>query len=228
MARSSLAVVIPCHNEATTLGEVVRIAARQADVLVVDDRSTDDSCDVARTNGAKVLQAAAPGYDGALETGLRAALADGYLHAITLDADGEHDPALVATFRAALERGAPLVCGVRQEPQRFAEHIVGHVGQACFGVRDLLCGMKGYSRPVLQRHFDSGLPLLINMSPTVAWQRAGGRFEQITVTGTPRRDTPRFGRRLQANLAILRDFARVLGAARWSDTPSNPTGEALP
>jgi glycosyltransferase involved in cell wall biosynthesis len=210
MARSQLAVVIPCHNEAATLGEVVRVACRFADVIVVDDRSTDGSKAVARANGARVIAAAASGYDGALETGLACAFDGGYDFVVTMDADGEHDPALVEPFRLALQGGAHLVCGVRPRPQRAAEHVVGMAGQAMFQVRDLLCGMKGYARPVLELYFDSGLGLSINMTPAVLWRRAGGSHVQIAVTGERRADAPRFGRALKANWAILRAFKTTL------------------
>ncbi len=210
MARSALAVVIPCHNEASTLGAVVRVACRHADVIVVDDRSTDDSRQVASDNGAQVIASAAPGYDGALETGLRRAWADGYGFVVTMDADGEHDPALVAQFRLAWEGGADLVCGFRPRPQRLAEYIVGALGSGLFQIRDLLCGMKGYSRPVLERYFDSKLPLSINMTPAVLWRRAGGGCVQIAVTGEARTGAPRFARAIRANWMILRAFQSTL------------------
>jgi hypothetical protein len=141
-------------------------------------------------------------------------LADGYDFVVTMDADGEHDPALVARFRAAFENGADLICGYRPRPQRAAEYLVGALGAGLFQVRDMLCGMKGYSRPVLQLYFDSGLPLMVNMTPTLLWRRARGAHVQIAVTGEQRPDAPRFGRALAANLTILRAFGKALSLTR--------------
>jgi len=214
MARRPLAVVIPCHNEAATLGEVVAGACRLADVFVVDDRSTDASREVAIANGANLVPAARPGYDGAIETGLARAFAEGYAFVVTLDADGEHDPACVEAFHLAFQSGAELVCGVRAKPQRAAEHVVAAVGRRLFQIDDLLCGMKGYSRPVLQRYFDSELGLAINMTPAVLWRRAGGAHAQVAITGRVRADAPRFGRALRANWRILRAFQRLLVQTR--------------
>lgn len=217
MAGPALAVVIPCHNEAATLGPVAAGAAAFGEVFVVDDRSTDASAEIARSAGARVTPSAARGYDGALTTGLRAAFEAGYGRVVTMDADGEHDPATLARFQALFDAGAPLVCGYRPRPQRTAEYLVDAAAAGLFGVRDILCGMKGYSRAVLARHFDSGLPLHVNTAPAIAWRRAKGPFAQTLVTGTPRTDAPRFGRALGANLAILKAFAAVL-----ADTAAAP------
>jgi glycosyltransferase involved in cell wall biosynthesis len=210
MGRPRLAIVIPCHNEATTLAEVVRGAAAHGDVFVVDDRSQDQSVALARAAGAQVLTSAAPGYDGAIETGLRHAYAHDYAQVITLDADGEHDPALILSFKAAMDNGAPLVCGYRPRPQRAAEYVVGAYGLFVLGVRDLLCGMKGYSREVIGDYLTSEAPLLVNMAPVVIWRKAGGGYVERPVTGRPRVDQPRFGRRWQANLAILSALKDVM------------------
>jgi glycosyltransferase involved in cell wall biosynthesis len=220
MVRRTIAVVIPCRNEAATLGAVVAGACRFGDVFVIDDRSTDASREVAIAHGASVMASAKPGYEGAIETGLARAFADGYAFVVTLDADGEHDPACIEAFDLAFQRGAELVCGVRARPQRAAEYLVAAVGRRLFQIDDLLCGMKGYARPVVQTYFDSGLGLAINMTPAVLWRRAGGAHAQVAVTGRTRADAPRFGRALRANWAILRAFQSTLAhtAKRASGT----------
>lgn len=212
MGRSDLAIVIPCHNEAATLGPVVREAAKHGRVLVVDDRSTDASRDVARAAGGMVLDAQAPGYDGALETGLRHALGLPVRFVVTLDADGEHDPKLIKSFHARLT-ARPLVLGVRARPQRLAEYVVGFAARSQFGASDMLCGMKGYGRPVLDRWLRSGAPLNLNMTPAVLWLSEKGPFDEVAVTGTPRAGRPRFGRAFAANRAILSAYFRALAAA---------------
>jgi glycosyltransferase involved in cell wall biosynthesis len=214
MDRPSLAVVIPCHNEAATLEAVLRRATGHGALLVVDDRSSDSSAQIARDCGAQVLASAQPGYDGALETGLRRAFEDGYRFVVTMDADGEHDPEVLADFDRAFQDGAELVCGYRRRPQRAAEYVVARLTNARFQIRDLLCGMKGYSRPVLERFFASGLPLSVNMAPALLWRRLGGDHAQVKVTGTLRADAPRFGRALHANWAILREFNAAMTATR--------------
>jgi glycosyltransferase involved in cell wall biosynthesis len=202
-------VVIPCHNEAATLGRVAAGARAYGCVLVIDDRSTDGSREAAEAAGAEVIAAEAPGYDGALSTGLRLARARGFDFAATIDADGEHDPAVLGRVVEAFDAGAPLVCGVRPSPQRAAEHLIAGAGRLRYGIRDLLCGMKGYSAPVLDAWIASGAPLGVNMAPAVMWRKAGGGLAEVPVTGERREGQPRFGRALAANLALLRAFASV-------------------
>ncbi|MBH9538438.1 glycosyltransferase family 2 protein [Novosphingopyxis sp. YJ-S2-01] len=206
MGRASLVVVIPAFREERTIGPVVRSAREHADVIVVDDCSPDATGDRAREAGAIVVRNVANlGYDGTLSAGFDAAAEAGYTHIVTMDADGEHDPALVAKYREALiGRHMPLVLGVRPHKQRVAETIMGLVIRARFGANDILCGMKGYDMRLWElnggfdHHEGIGTELAINAL------KAGVSFEEIPVAGTPRADAPRFDRRLRANMRIIR------------------------
>lgn len=95
-------LVIPAHDERTTVGAVVTRARCHGPVLVVDDGSTDGTGAVAHAAGAEVLRHARRlGKAQALRTGIAAARARGASHVLTLDADGQHDPDEVPTLLAA-------------------------------------------------------------------------------------------------------------------------------
>ena len=220
MARPGIVTVIPCHNEAATLGAVAAGCLRFGPVLVVDDGSTDASAAIARAVGAEVIAGPCTGYDGAVAAGLAAARARDAAYVVTLDADGEHDPPCVELFSKAFKGGADLVCGVRTRPQRAAEYVVDAYVRRVFGPADILCGMKGYSRAALAAWFDSGEPLLVNMAPAVVWLAGGGGFTDIPVTGHPREDQPRFGRALQANLRLLSTLPKLRALAARARGPS--------
>src|SRR5258708_37381097 len=69
-------VVVPCHNEAATAGKVVRdfrAVLPEAQVLVVDNASTDATAETARQAGARVLHEPRPGKGFALLAGFREA-----------------------------------------------------------------------------------------------------------------------------------------------------------
>lgn len=202
-APSNIAIVIPCYNESATLAPIVRICSKFGTVMVVDDGSSDGSDRVAREAGGLVLQTAGrTGYDGAIEYGLRAAYDRGFDIVITLDADGEHDPELVADFIAAHAAGADLVVGIRPRPQRLAEWLVCGYCNWRYGIKDILCGMKGLTRPALSLYFADGRPNLVHTWPALLWRAQGGAVTQIHVTGTARLDQPRFQSVLKANFRI--------------------------
>lgn len=91
-------IVIPAFNEAENLTELLPklqkvLTADWADVLVVDDRSSDQTIDVVRDNNQLYLSLAVQlGAWGATQAGIRYAQAHNYQQVITMDADGQHLP----------------------------------------------------------------------------------------------------------------------------------------
>ncbi len=108
-------IVIPAHNEAEHIAEMVHSALRYAPVLVVDDGSTDDTALKASKAGAVLVhQSPNQGKGAALQAGFRKALEWGYDAVVTLDADGQHDPREIAAFVQMYERGpVDLIIGQR-------------------------------------------------------------------------------------------------------------------
>lgn len=108
--------LIPAHNEADRVGAVVAaLRAQSLEVLVVDDGSDDDTAAAARAAGAEVLRLDANrGKGGALKAGFQQVLAGDRQLVLTMDADGQHDPAEAPLFLDARERtGADLIVGAR-------------------------------------------------------------------------------------------------------------------
>jgi len=113
-------VVVPAWNEEGALGGTIADIRRtvDADVLVVDDGSTDATPRVAAAAGAFVCSLPYNlGVGGAMRTGYRYAVRQGYDVVVQIDADGQHDPrylpALIARLRLGGPEGADLVIGAR-------------------------------------------------------------------------------------------------------------------
>jgi glycosyltransferase involved in cell wall biosynthesis len=118
MTSATVVAVVPAYNESGAVGRVVdeiRAACPEAEVVVVDDASTDDTAAVAEGRGATVLRLPFNvGIGGAVQTGFRSALDEGFDRAVRLDGDGQHDASEIPTLFAPLERGeADLVIGSR-------------------------------------------------------------------------------------------------------------------
>lgn len=113
-SRDALLVVVPAHDEAPRIGRVVEAARRHLPVLVVDDGSSDDTAKIAEDAGARVIrQAPNQGKGAALRAGFGAAIAEGIEAVITLDGDGQHDPAEIPAFLGEYARRT--VAGARTE-----------------------------------------------------------------------------------------------------------------
>lgn len=206
----ALTIVIPALNEAATIAGVVEKAKAFGRVIVVDDGSTDGTGDLAAGAGAHAVRNDGPhGYENALEAGFREADLLGSAAVVTMDADGEHDPEVLARFSENLAQ-VPLVLGVRPRKQRVAETVMGWVIRTRFGIDDIMCGMKGYRLDLYREN--GGFDHLASVGSELALNsvRRGHAFVQVPVPGRRREGRPRFGSVLRANLRIFRALWRVL------------------
>jgi hypothetical protein len=111
-------VVLPCLNEEDSVGECIdeasaalAIAGFPAEVLVVDNNSTDRSVEIARTHGARVIHERRPGYGSALRAGIEAARGE---IVVMADADLTYDLTKIAQLvRPVSEGRADIVLGER-------------------------------------------------------------------------------------------------------------------
>jgi glycosyltransferase involved in cell wall biosynthesis len=109
-------IVIPAHNEAKAIGDLVKtILELDHDVIVVDDGSIDDTAILARTQGAHVISThQKSGKGNALRLAFAQAIAQGYDAVITLDGDGQHAPSDIAHFLECYQKShADIINGNR-------------------------------------------------------------------------------------------------------------------
>lgn len=211
MGRCKVAIVIPAFNEEATIFEVVSSVNNYGQVIVVDDASTDGTRRVKDTLGTVLVRHSENrGYDAALNSGFKKAEELGFEFVITFDADGQHAPTMIDKYIEILNNQADLVLGVRPKFARISERLFKIYADYRFGVKDPLCGMKGYRMDLYKElgHFDScgsiGTELALHSIVNNC------RVCQIEVSIAERNDSPRFGSIFLSNLNILKALLRVM------------------
>jgi glycosyltransferase involved in cell wall biosynthesis len=215
-----IVALIPGYNEGPRIAEVVRGAAAHLPVFVVDDGSRDDTAAQARAAGATVLeQRPNQGKGAALRAGFRRALDDGADAVLTLDADGQHDPAEIPLFLAvwAVEPRPDLVIGRRNframPPVRRLSNVLGGRAFSWAVGRPIPDNQSGYrlvGRRVIEATLASdehGFEFEVEVITTCI--RMGGTIGWVPIrtiyAGQPSHIRP---------LAHLRQFIRIVRKAR--------------
>ena len=162
-----LSVVIPCLNEAENITEVVTRALNvleregiPGEVLVADNRSEDESAELAAAAGARVVHEPRRGYGSAYMAGFHAARGR---YIVMADADLTYDFDDIPRFVAELDAGGELVMGDRMDNiqpgampwmhRYIGNPVLSGILNLFFktGIRDAHCGMRALRRDVLPR-----------------------------------------------------------------------------
>jgi hypothetical protein len=158
-----LSIVMPCLDEARTVGTCVRKAQESlarlgldGEVIVADNGSTDGSQEVARELGARVVPVAERGYGSALAGGIAAARGR---WVIMGDADDSYDFGELEGIVRELRAGHDLVVGNRFKGgirpgampwlhRRLGNPVLSFIGRVLFGTPcgDIYCGLRGFDR----------------------------------------------------------------------------------
>jgi len=213
MNDSEVAIIIPAWNEANTISSVVQSVLPFGKVIVVDDCSNDKTGTLAEKAGASVIRHKEnKGYDGALNSGFSEANRLGLKYFITFDADGQHDIENLPMIVNLLELGADLVVGIRPSRARISEKIMALIIWGMYGLRDPVCGLKGYRRTLYADAgcFDSCNSIGTQLALYACRRKNEYKTEQFPVHIHDRKDQPRLGNSWKANVQIFKALFRVL------------------
>ena len=207
-----VSIILPAYNEKESISKVVGRLKRsfpQAEVLVIDDCSTDGTGEQAKQAGARVIQHHYNmGNGAAIKTGAR--MAHGEI-LVFMDADGQHDDRDIERLLDRLHEGYELVIGARESDTQsnrsrwFGNHILNYFASLMTGHRipDLTSGFRAASADT----FHQFLYLLPNgfsypTTTTIAYLRSGYPVDFI-----PIRARSRLGK---SKISFIRDGIRFL------------------
>jgi glycosyltransferase involved in cell wall biosynthesis len=191
-------VIIPAHNEARNLGQVLAEIADlglHLDVLIVDDNSTDETASVALQAGARVQRLPCNlGYGGAVQAGFRYAVHYGYDFGVLMDADGQHAASsLVDLLRVVQEGRADVALGsrflgrmdyrasfVKRMGMSFFSQVVSRITRR--GITDPTSGFQAMNRDVMTFFAVDNYPVDFPDADTILLLHfAGFHLEEVPV-----------------------------------------------
>jgi glycosyltransferase involved in cell wall biosynthesis len=194
----TVTVVIPAHNEGNVIGGVlgrVRHYLPDAEILVVDDCSSDDTAAQALAAGARVERHPVNrGNGAAVKTGIRRATGDVIL---LMDADGQMDPRYIPAILAMLTEGYDMVVGARSRAtqgdtlaRRLGNQALDSLGSYLVEapLRDLTSGYRAMRREVIME-FIHLLPNRYSYptTSTLALTKAGYSVGFVEIAGQHRK-----------------------------------------
>ena len=192
-------VIIPAHNEATNIRQVlleVNGTGLNLDVLVVDDHSTDETPLVAARQGARVLRLPCNlGYGGAVQAGFRYAVHYGYDYGVLMDADGQHDASCISDLLRVVQDGeADVAIGSRfLGRMEYHTSLVKRMGMAFFSqivsritgrrMTDATSGFQVFDRDVMAFFATDNYPVDFPDADTILLLHfAGFSLAEVPVT----------------------------------------------
>ena len=152
-----LIILIPAFNEQKNLKKTILAAKKIADVLVVDDCSTDKTYIISNKNSDYTIRNKEnKGYDYSLKIGMIEILKKYNKNfIITIDGDGQHPINEIRNLYNLLkEKKIDLIIGSRNRFNRISENIVSIFSQLFLNVVDPYSGMKGYKIKSLRRNIN--------------------------------------------------------------------------
>ena len=170
----NLSIVLPARNEAENLAnhlKEIKALYPEAQLLVVNDGSTDKTQNIALEAGAQVIEHPySIGNGASIKSGARAAT-EKYI--LFMDADGQHQPKDIAKLIKTMEQGYKMVIGAREpashasKARRLMNYVYNRIASIMTGFRILDLTSGGHSKDLCERYFALSSALKRAARPTL-------------------------------------------------------------
>jgi glycosyltransferase involved in cell wall biosynthesis len=197
-----VSVVIPCLNEANSIGFCVEKAVRalaeaklRGEVVVADNGSTDGSVEIAKQRGARVVHVEQRGYGAALRAGIAASHG---AFIVMGDADDSYNFEDVPRFVEAAQQGYDMVMGnrfrggIKPGAMPPLHKYFGNPGLTALlnllfgvGIGDSYCGMRGFTRALYDRLDVRSTGMEFALEMIIKAAQIGARITEIPIVLWP-------------------------------------------
>ncbi len=209
---TSVSIILPAKNEGESLNKLlprIRACCPEAEILVVNDGSEDDTIEICNSHAVKVISHPySKGNGAAIKAGARTATGD---ILVFMDADGQHSPEDIKKFLAEIDNGNDMVIGARNKksqtsfPRYIANLFYNKLASYMSGhkILDLTSGF----RAVKANMFKNFLYLLPNgfsypTTITMAFFRSGYSIKYVPISCEKRTGT--------SHIKLVKDGIRFL------------------
>ncbi|MFQ5586940.1 MAG: glycosyltransferase family 2 protein [Thermodesulfobacteriota bacterium] len=191
-------IIIPAYNEAESIGDVIssiKKASISADIIVINDGSTDDTGTIARKSDAIVINHPCNlGIGATMQTGYRFAASQGYGFAVQVDGDGQHPPEQVVRLLGPLMEGsADVVIGSRFiDKGAYKPSLARGIGMVIFSrlistimgkwFTDTTSGFRAVNKDVISFYADYYPEDYPEVEALILLHKAGFRTTEVPVT----------------------------------------------
>jgi len=186
-------VIIPTLNEAKNIGQLVKqIREQNLEVLVVDDGSQDNTHEIAKKHGARVIRNPQnQGKGASLITGIEYVLKEDFHAVITMDGDGQHLVEDIPYFiRLAQYSNSSIIIGNRMHKpknmplsrlltNKFMSWLISVIAKQY--IPDTQCGFRLIKREVLEKIKLSTRKYEIESEVLIRGARLGYKIETVTI-----------------------------------------------
>ena len=199
-----LLILIPAFNEEKTINKMIKEVKTIGKVLVIDDGSNDKTRNIALKSGAVVLRHKKNlGYNTAINSGIKYFLKKKFNKVITIDADGQLPGKYIYIIKKKFDLKTDVVCGIRTKVSRFGEKIFLFISKIIWGLKDPLCGTKGFSYNFVKKYYMKPNFDSINTELLIRAKKNKIDIKEIMIKNKFRKDQSRFGEGLKVNLFIV-------------------------